>query len=282
MANQRNYSIDITSVTDAQRFSVSRIIGDMRDSLLEIEIPSNVNVDDYENIFLEMHVYSLADNQLIYSTIIDNAISDTLKINTVTYSDKSTRRLLFIDFSKVSMLGFPVGNYSVTFNLFSKEVGSYDNKSLIVNKISPSRREVELLPTPDSIIPAYNFALPSISTEWVMDAIKQVFNQENNENSMIPTIATPMSKQLLQQQLLPVLASTNVTIDMNEVFDIAQEILDIAYRAARTRIEDNITSDKKRFTINELNNIITFSIGEAYDKYLFTNSAKLNSLIYSI
>lgn len=282
MANQQNYTTNVSTYTEATKFNASRIIGDMRDNLLEIEIPSKFDVDNYQDKFVELHVYSLADNQLIYSTTFDNTASDALKVNVITYDDDSIRNLLFIDFSKISTFDFPIGRYSVTLNFFSKEIGSYDDRPLVVNKISPSRTEVELLPNPENIVTAYNFALPAITTEWILDAMKQIFNQENNQDSRIPTIPDPMSKELLQQQLLTVLASTNVYIDMDEVFSIAQSILDIGYLRAKARIEERLTSDKKRFTSIELNDIVTFSIQEAYDKYVFDNTNQLNSLTYSI
>lgn len=282
MANQQNYSTNISGLVNPTKFNVSRIIGDMRDNLLEIEVPANIRVDDYVNKFIELHVYSLADNQLIYSTVLDNSISDILKINTITYDDGSSRNLLFIDFSKVSTFDFPIGRYSVTLNFFSKEIGSYDDRPLVVNKISPSRKEVELLPNPENIVTAYNFVLPSIRADWVNDAMKQIFNQENNQDSMIPTIPDSMSKDLLQQQLLTVLSNTNVYIDMDEVFSIAQSILDIGYIKAKERVTERLTTDKKRFTAVELNDIVTFSIQEAYDEYVFANSNQLNSLTYSI
>jgi hypothetical protein len=282
MANQQNYSTNISGLVNPTKFNVSRIIGDMRDNLLEIEVSANIRVDDYVNKFVELHVYSLADNQLIYSTVLDNSISDILKINTITYDDGSSRNLLFIDFSKVSTFDFPIGRYSVTLNFFSKEIGSYDDRPLVVNKISPSRKEVELLPNPENIVTAYNFVLPSIRADWVNDAMKQIFNQENNQDSMIPTIPDSMSKDLLQQQLLTVLSNTNVYIDMDEVFSIAQSILDIGYIKAKERVTERLTTDKKRFTAVELNDIVTFSIQEAYDEYVFANSNQLNSLTYSI
>lgn len=282
MANQQNYSTNISGLVNPTKFNVSRIIGDMRDNLLEIEVPANIKVDDYVNKFIELHVYSLADNQLIYSTVLDNSISDILKINTITYDDGSSRNLLFIDFSKVSTFDFPIGRYSVTLNFFSKEIGSYDDRPLVVNKISPSRKEVELLPNPENIVTAYNFVLPSIRADWVNDAMKQIFNQENNQDSMIPTIPDSMSKDLLQQQLLTVLSNTNVYIDMDEVFSIAQSILDMGYVKAKERVTERLTPDKKRFTAVELNDIVTFSIQEAYDEYVFANSNRLNSLTYSI
>jgi hypothetical protein len=282
MANQQNYTTNVSTYTNATKFNASRIIGDMRDNLLEIEIPSKFDVDNYQDKFVELHVYSLADNQLIYSTILDNIVSDALKVNTITYDDGSKRSLLFIDFSKISTFDFPVGRYSVTLNFFSKEIGSHDDRPLVVNKISPSRTEIELLPNPENIVTAYNFVLPAITTEWVLDAMKQIFNQENNQDSRIPTIPDPMSKELLQQQLLTVLASTNVYINMDEVFSIAQSILDIGYIKAKARVEERLTSDKKRFTNIELNDIVTFSIQEAYDEYVFANSNQLNSLNYTI
>ena len=142
MPNQANYRSDATS-TDA-RFSVSRIVRFSNELIFSEEIPASFAYDAQDT--LEIHFYTIPGNQLLLSTtvVINDAI---IKSHIVSYTDNTYKNYIRIDFTKLfvdkNLLLVP-GDYKLVLNFFSDEIGSYTNRILNIDTISPSRTEVEL------------------------------------------------------------------------------------------------------------------------------------------
>ena len=113
MANQLNYQSNIQQLADSYtRYTVSRIIANKKDDLLDMEVPADFSDALLENN-IEVNLYSIADNSLIFSDVVKN-ISGSIFTETLQYQDNSSRKLLYIDFAKVPELNLPSGQYSVT------------------------------------------------------------------------------------------------------------------------------------------------------------------------
>jgi hypothetical protein len=143
MPNQANYRSDITTNIDP-RFSASRIVRFPDESILSEEIPASFAYDQQDN--LEIHFYTIPGNQLLLSTtvVINDAI---IKSQIVKYSDNTYKNYIRIDFTKLfvdkNLILIP-GDYKMVLNFFSDEIGSYPNRILTIDTISPSRTEVQL------------------------------------------------------------------------------------------------------------------------------------------
>jgi hypothetical protein len=220
----------------------------------------------------------------VFSGTISNSIVGAIKVETVRYEDSSIRKLLFIDFSKLVDFDVPIGQYSVTLSFFSNEIGSFDERSLKFIKISPSRLEVELQGNDVDVLK--KFALPSINTTWVMDAVAQIFNQPQSISSTIPTIKITTTPSVIENKFTTEVTSSIKQYGFDEgddnIYSIAQEILDAAYALAKTTITNRMTTDNSRFTDEELNQIIRQSLTQAYNTYLTTNQVKVSKLPYAL
>lgn len=278
MANQENYKSNLESLSQQYiKYSVSRIIADNRDNLLEAEVPASFP-QQISNANVEINLYSLADNSLIYSDFISNAITGAVTVQTLQYSDNTKRNLLFIDFSKLTDLIIPVGQYSVSLNFFENEIGAYDNRSLNISVITPSRTEVEL--TGNNISELNEFALPSISSTWILAALTQAFNQSGS-NVTIPANNTVLSSGSIGAQM-PTVATQIDSYNFNGVYDVAQTILDGAYITAVSDVSKLISENKTRFTTETLGTIISSSLAAEYKKYLDANTVSVSQLPYDL
>jgi len=211
MANTFNYETNIARLKDSyNKFSVSRIISNPLDNLLETEIPAS-----FPEIFIvEITLYSLANNSVVFNTKIDNQVEPRLfTVTTLQYSDGTSRRLVFIDFSKLPLsIEVPDGRFEVVLNFYLPEIGNATTSSLILNRISPSRTEVEvkLAPqykTPQSASLLTTFASPQINAQWALDALKYICNQSQSLNPNIPTEKTALTFDIVEQ-FLPVTTVT--------------------------------------------------------------------------
>jgi hypothetical protein len=284
MANQNNFKDNIQELSQQYiKFSVSRVIENKSDDLLQMEVPADFESQILNNN-IEVNIYSLADNSLIYSDFISNSITGAVTVESLQYTDGTLRNLLYIDFSKLTDLILPLGQFSVSLNFFSDEVGSYDNRSLKITNISPSRTEVEL--ESEDVDKLKSFALPALNTMWTMDAMKQVFNQTGSQNSNIPTIKTALSSSQINAQLPANTVSSISTYGFDEgddnVYSIAQDILNIAYTQVQQSISQRMTSDRMRFTDKELNELITYALSSSYSSYANNNMVKLSQLPYTL
>jgi hypothetical protein len=95
---------------------------------------------------VEVHFYTVLGNQLLLSTTI--TVNDNIvKSHIVAYDDGSYKNYIRIDFTKLFIdknLVLVPGDYRMVLNFFSDEIGSYTDRRLTIDTISPSRTEVQL------------------------------------------------------------------------------------------------------------------------------------------
>jgi hypothetical protein len=143
MPNQSNFRTNISDQSNL-RFTASRIVNNPNELILFEEIAASFAFDPDDTI--EVHFYTTIGNQLLLSTNIE-LIDEIIKLHTVAYNDGSYKNYIRIDFTKLFLeknLILVPGDYKLVLNFFSNEIGSYNNRRLTINEISPSRTEVQL------------------------------------------------------------------------------------------------------------------------------------------
>lgn len=275
MANQENFKTDVISESKRySKYTVSRIIENLSDNLLQLEAPADFPVE-LSGYGVQLSVYSLEDNSIIYETYLSN--DDTpgvLTTETFWYDDNSVRKLLFVDFSKVIGLNLPIGQVSITLNFFKNEVGSFNNQVLKVNNISVTRQEVELeLTNTASRSDLRTFATPYISAEYVQNAISQIFNQPNSSTLNSRTTGSRVTNQSIAAQLGETIVNNLQTYGFDTgsvaqpgVYQLAQTILDNAYPSVINQVQLDIRNNTSSFTSVYLNNIVQSAISSEYAK----------------
>lgn len=280
MAEQENYQTNLQELSDSYtRYNVSRVIANKKDDLLDMEVPADFSEALLQNN-IEVNLYSLADNSLIFSDVVKN-ISGSVFTETLQYSDNSLRKLLYIDFAKVQDLNLPSGQYSVTLNFFADEIGSYDDRLLKVNRISTSRTEIELkLMDTNQQELMTEFVLPSINSVWVIDALKQAFNQ--SESIMIPADNSVLTSQSIGLELPEGMEAQIDQYNFESVYGISQEILDKAYVIAKEKVTNLLNENKTRFTTQTLSLIVSSSLATEYEMYINQNKLAVSQLPYDL
>lgn len=287
MTNSNNFAAG--QLPPYPRYTLSRIIANKQDNLLDMEVPA-----DFSNRFLEnnieINLYSLADNSLVYSDFIKNK-KDSVPVfytERLQYTDGTFRHLLYIDFSKIyTEIQLPPGRYSATLNFFADEVGSYDNRILKVTNIPASRTEVELelsdylqpnapvMSAEEKQILLEKFAIPAINVEYIRPVLKQIFNQEGSDAIDIPTSPAKINSSSIYQNFTSGSGDKLLLYNFDEDYDnfigintITQNVLNLAYPIALEKIESMILSGSTTFTETELSTHIVDAIDEAYDSAL--------------
>ena len=269
MSKIRNYESNIFQLENQyERYSVSRIVETPRDDLLQLEVPTELP----SNFFVEMHIYSYANNQLVFSTTTsDLQNNEVFSVTTMQYlQDSSIRRLLFINFSKI-LQPFPDGRFELVINFFSPEIGNPLTKPVSLTTISPSRTEVELKLTPEYRTPQSasqlrNFALPQINSTWALDAVKYVCNQSQSFNTNIPTDKTALTFDIIQE-FLP--ASESIKLNNPNVAGVYTQSIKVSTQTLLNSIYTNASASiiqyptETRFTNQLLMNILSSSISRA-------------------
>lgn len=142
MPNQINYVQSIP--TNPQMFSVSRLAeSDTDTDIIVGRLPGKFGFASGDNI--EMHFYD-STNSLAGSVIIPVS-SKIITGKTITLPDGTIDEKVIVDMTRVQKelgLIIPPGNYTVSINLFSDEIGSYINPKMIIEEVSPSRSELRL------------------------------------------------------------------------------------------------------------------------------------------
>jgi hypothetical protein len=276
MANQQNYQSNTQELSGLYtRYTVSRVIANKKDDLLDMEVPADFSEALLQNS-VEVNLYSLADNSLIFSDTVKN-ISGSIYTETLQYNDNSLRKLLFIDFAKVGELDLPAGQYEVTLNFFADELGSYNDRILKVNRISTSRTEVELKLTDISQIRKLkNFAIPKIPAEFVKPILLQIFNQSGSDEIVLPTSPIKIDSSSLYQNFASGSGEKLVQYNFDDddgvligINTITQNVLNDAYPIALKTVEDMIfLSGSTSFTETELSQYVVDAIDIAYDAAL--------------
>lgn len=271
MANTFNYESNIVSLeSEYNRYSVSRIIENPLQDLLEIELPMQIPQNGY---FVELTLYSLANNAVVFNTTIDS-ISNPNAVNIVTlnYPNLSVRRLMFIDFSKITT-EIPDGRFEAVFNFFVSRIGTSTIKPLTLTKISPSRTEVELQLSPEyktvqSASILTDFAKPQINYTWALKAMQYICNQTQSFDKNIPTDQTPLSFDIVKQFLPPTVTAQLNNPNTSGIFTSSvqlstQTLLNNTYNQALQSIQAQIAQNVV-FTDTKLMEIFSASLGTAY------------------
>lgn len=280
MPNLRNYVSTETS-RFGPKYTVSRIIVDKQDNLLSMEMPANFPTEIQDNN-IELHLYSLADNSLVYSTYIKNE-RGVISIKRLQYEDNTLRSLLFIDLAKIPAISveLPPGRFQATIHFLMNEFGSYDNRVLNVTRISNSRNEVELKLNSRNLEllgKLDEFAQPRIPKDYIFPTLVQIFNQEGADQLSLPMSSAKIDSSSIYQGFAS--GSGQKLVDYNFDDDsedgsrpgintITQNTLDIAYPLAVTAVEEAILKfNSSSFTETEILNIVVSSIDTAYDSIL--------------
>jgi hypothetical protein len=277
MPNTQNFKTDITELSSLYtRYTVSRVIANKQDDLLDMEVPADFSEALLQNT-VEVNLYSLADNSLIFSDFIKN-VSGSLYTESLKYDDDTQRRFLYIDFAKViPNLGLPSGRYSVTLNFFADELGSYDNRILKINRISTSRTEVELkLTDVTQQNTLEQFAIPKIPAEFIKPILIQIFNQEGADDLLLPTSPVKIDSSSLYQNFASGSGEKLLQYNFDDddgsrvgINTITQNVLDDAYPIALKTVADMIfLSGSTSFTETELSQYVVDAIDIAYDAAL--------------
>jgi len=274
MANNFIYASDVTALKEKyNRYSVSRIIENPLQGLLETELPMPIQ-NEY---FVEITLYSLANNTVVFNATIDPTTNpEIIKVVTLSYPDASVRRLMIVDFSK-TLPDLPDGRFEVVWNFFVPRVGNAATKPLTLTKISPSRTEVELqlLPeykTPESASALVDFAAPQINYTWALKAMQYLCNQTQSLDPNIPTDTTAQSFDIIEQ-FLPITVVTtlndpNVSEDFTASIKMStQQLLNATYNYASQSIQVGIQNNVA-FTDERLISIFSSSLSTAYSNYV--------------
>lgn len=276
MPNQYNYETSVAEKLNTYRkYTVSRLVQTSSDTRVELEVPADFP-DGLPSSNIEMHIYSVVENTLVASKVIKNNIDGIITTVDLQYEDDTHRQLLFIDFSKIIDIEFPLGLYSITLNFFVDEVGAYDTRSLEITEISPTRFEVELeLKNTEERAKLEKFYGPTITQEWVGYIVKQLFNQEIEEELDVPasrTILTPTtiqsyyppgSRQLFQTYGF--FEDSGSKVGLNA---LTQQFLDEAYNYATELINRDIENGTGSFALSVLLAHMTSSLERAYTTIL--------------
>lgn len=277
MANSYNYATNIQSLAGRYtKYMVSRVIDNPKNKLLELEVPADIP----EKFVVELMFYSLESSYLLSSIALTDEDTDVLKVTTLSYPDTSTRRLLFIDFSSLS-INIEQGRIQLVLNFFVPEVGGFNQSKFSLTRISPSRKEVELslLPqclTDDILNELKIFTSPQINSDWVSDAIRQIFNQPASPTSnSIPTDRTNLIYGIIREYLPSSskdFLTNTASIELNNIVEQnLQTFMNIAYGYATESIIKTNNQPMVRYTNDMLINIVSNSIDSA-SKYYTQNS----------
>lgn len=260
MANTDNFKSNVNLLSrQFSRFMVSRVFDNPLTPMLEVEEPANLPAV----FFIEISLYSLSDNSLVYNTTIStNLQTNVLFTRTLQYEAQNVRRLLFVDFSK-EQLAIPEGEYQAVVSFFVGEIGDLEEKPLFIHTVSPSRREVELRLLPEYKTQAnmntlLNISRPQINSESVMNAVRQIFGQATQ--SSIPSDNTSFSYGFVTQSLPDGLTS----VVTNQLLTITNTIMSSSFNSVTASINQQLQQGRTRFTDTYLENIINTSISASY------------------
>jgi hypothetical protein len=142
MPNQQNFVQRIPGSPRA--FPISRIAESEGDAdILQGRTPGQFGFNTDDNI--EMHFYDSVNN--LVGSVIVPVSSGIISAKTLILPDGTVDEKVIIDMTRVqNELGLliPPGTYGVSMNFFSNEIGSYTNPKMIIEEVSPSRTELRL------------------------------------------------------------------------------------------------------------------------------------------
>lgn len=265
MANQSNYT---ESAQEGNlRYNLSRVATIPTDEILFSVEPADFGFNVKDNI--EIHFYSKLTENLIYSQRI-SLIDGILGIRTIQYEDSKTRNYITFDFNKYIEL-YPLkissGDYEIVLNIFSDEIGSYEDRKLIINAVSDSRTEINLRfndVTETNLLELNEFVKPAISKPYLDGVIQNIF--QNAATTSAETIGLTVSK------ILSELSESGEQEDLQRVDNIGKiqllqgivsNLLDTVYSRIRTEL---VSYPKYRVSEAEIKIIIERIFMEEFNK----------------
>lgn len=288
MANQKNFVSNISELSVYNtKYTVSRIIDTPTvNPLLEIEIPADF-LEFRFDYTVEMHVYSIVDNSLVYTEIIANNLNsdNPIEIQKFMYSNGS-RNLLFIDFAKIGEIFPPQGKYRVCFNFFANELNtSAISRGLRITKISPSRKEVEVkydVMNTDNMQAMSTFIKPSIKAEDALNMMRQVFNQSGSKDIQLNMFTSSIDRERISNTLGPSASAALVQYNFDDdllakgtndtyvstlgLYQVAQNILDTAFNLVTQSLTNAVSVHKSQsFSLEFLTSSVESAISKSYN-----------------
>ncbi len=287
MPNQTNFRSDITNNTNP-RFLASRIVRFPEEGILLEQVPASFGFDTFD--FIEVHFYTKQGNNLLLTTTIDVEDADILKSHVVSYADGSLKNYIRIDFTqlfeKKQLILIP-GDYKLVLNFFSDEIGSYYDRKLYLDIISPSRTEVQVA-FADNVNPvkiqenntlAYEFVEKSFDKPNAVGAAEKIFKsgveledptegllyQNVVANIAVPSINQTFSNTIARVSNLGEIPSTQFESALNEFFlklfeTIREEIVINGDRRIQEEQFKQIISSAVDTKLNELQSSVDHRI----------------------
>lgn len=236
MPKQINYVQPIP--VNPKSFPLSRIAESETDTeVIKGRVPGGFGFSETDNI--EMHFYD-STNKLVGSVII-SAISGIVSIRSILLPNNEKEEKVLIDMTRVQKeLGLlvPPGNYTVSLNFFSDEIGSYRNKNLVIEAVSPSRTELRLGfangMTEADEVQLTEFAdrsIPRLVAAGALESITGVAQGQvltNNQpatSSQIQTFIDKVIRKLLEKDIQTLAAMEDLEIGTMENLRITMELL---------------------------------------------------------
>ncbi len=262
-----------------QSKAISRIADSELDTdILQARVPAGFGFDYTDNI--ELHFYD-SQNNLVNTTIIPVA-SGMVSVRSISLPDGGIEEKVIIDMARVQTelgLFLMPGTYTVTINLFSDEIGSYGNKKLTIEEISPSRTELRLgfnvRYTDTESSELFEFIEPSLPRVVAVGTIGSIVG--HNEAELITQVKEPPQTQTQMfitdvnvelESLVPTIQSELTTIEsalpteLNDTIAIAGEYV---YEEFVKLLETTLTSKTfDRLQKNELDVLIEQAVANAF------------------
>lgn len=262
-----------------QSKALSRIADSELDTdILQARVPAGFGFDYTDNI--ELHFYD-SQNNLVNTTIIPVA-SGMVSVRSISLPDGGIEEKVIIDMARVQTelgLFLMPGTYTVTINLFSDEIGSYGNKKLTIEEISPSRTELRLgfnvRYTDTESSELFEFIEPSLPRVVAVGTIGSIVG--HNEAELITQENEPPQTQTQMfitdvnvelESLVPTIQSELTTIEsalpteLNDTIAIAGEYV---YEEFVKLLETTLTSKTfDRLQKNELDVLIEQAVANAF------------------
>jgi hypothetical protein len=266
MPNQLNFEQEIN--LNNIRFTVSRVAQIPEDNLLFSVEPADFGF--YTNDNVEIHFYSKFTDELIYSQRV--AITDNiLAIKTIEYTDEKYRNYITFDFNKFIEL-YPLaigpGEYKIVLNIFSDEIGGYENRKMTIDAISDSRTEVNLrftdAPTEKDIEELNYFISPSIGKPFV-DGVLQNILIKAAQNSD-ETIGVTIDRVIRELTVIGEEFDLNRTDNLGRLTDVKifiDQLMVAVYERLRTEL---ISFPQYRIAESEIRLIIERIFYEEFNK----------------
>lgn len=281
MANQNNFKTNVTNQQlQYQKYTVSRVINNLSDDLLRMEMPVDFSFVNLNNVSVEFNLYSIYNNRLVYSTVIQNNLNNgPIYIQKITYADNTFRTFLYVNFTEVPNVSFPEGQYQLVLNIFVNEIGTSDERILKITKISTSRKEVELAITPlneENINIVKSYIDRSINPTYILPVIKEIYGKLEDE-IYIPANRASMTTESIFAAIPSSSKLEDYGFDVDTdngrygVKTIIKNILDDAYLLTSSSMSADLLNYTSSFSYETILGYVTSSILKSYEQIMDDN-----------